>query len=149
MKHFYNMFASEYFFDHHGRATYPKRVITDTSKTQYLFRINKGIEDLTRNINSHMPMTDRPIPFANMIYYGDGLTDVPSMAVTRANGGHSIAVYPPGGKKKACQILFQDQRCDVYAPADYRETSDLYRRTLLILDKVIANILLQKELDSL
>ncbi len=146
---FHNVFASEYFFDHHNRATYPKRVITDTTKTQYLFRINKGVEDLTKSINSHMPLKDRPIPFENMIYYGDGLTDVPSMAVTRANGGHSVAVHTPRKSKKACQILFEEQRCDVYAPADYSEGSDLHRRTLLILDKVIANILLQKELGTL
>jgi phosphoserine phosphatase len=146
---FHNVFASEYFFDHHGRASYPNRVITDTTKTQYLFRINKGVEDLTQSINSHMPIHDRPIPFENMIYYGDGLTDVPSMAVTRANGGHSIAVHTPRKSKRACQILFDENRCDVYAPADYSQNSDLHRRTLLILDKVIANILLQKELGTL
>ncbi|MCF6200229.1 MAG: haloacid dehalogenase-like hydrolase [Hyphomicrobiaceae bacterium] len=148
-KEFHNIFASEYFFDHHGRATYPNRVITDTTKTQYLFRINKGVEDLTKSINSHMPMKDRPIPFENMIYYGDGLTDVPSMAVTRANGGHSVAVYTPGKSEKPCQTLFKEKRCDFFAPADYSKGSDLHRRTLLILDKIIASILLQKELDTL
>ena len=148
-KEFHNIFASEYFFDHHGRASYPNRVITDTTKTQYLFRINKGVEDLTKSINSHMPIKERPIPFANMIYYGDGLTDVPSMAVTRSNGGHSVAVYTPGKSKKSCQLLFDEKRCDFHAPADYSKDSDLHRRTLLILDKVIADILLQKELSSL
>ena len=92
---FHNVFASEYYFDHYGHARYPNRVITDTTKTQYLFRINKGIEDLSKNINSHMPEHLRPIPFENMIYFGDGLTDVPSMAVTRANGGYSVAVHCP------------------------------------------------------
>jgi len=147
--HFENVFASEYFFDHHNRATYPKRVITDTTKTQYLFRINKGVENLTKSINSHMPLQDRPIPFENMIYYGDGLTDVPSMAVTRANGGHSVAVYTPGKSEKPCRALFNEKRCDFFAPADYGKDSDLHRRTLLILDKIIAGILLQKELDTL
>lgn len=147
---FHKVFASEYYFDNYGHANYPNRVITDTTKTQYLFRINKGVEDLTQSINTHMPMKDRPIPFENMIYYGDGLTDVPSMAVTRANGGHSVAVHnTPSKSKKACQILFEDQRCDFYAPADYSDGSDLHRRTLLILNKVIANILLQKELETL
>ena len=94
-KRFHNVFASEYWFEAYD-LPYPKRVITDTGKTQYLFRINKGVEDLGESINQHMPEDARPIPFANMIYFGDGDTDVPSMAVMRKNGGHAVAVYPPG-----------------------------------------------------
>ena len=146
---FYNVFASEYFFDHHGRASYPKRVITDTTKTQYLFRINKGIEDLGKSINSHMPLDQRPIPFSHMIYFGDGLTDVPSMAVTRSNGGHAIAVHAPGRGREVCEMLFREGRCELYAAADYGENSDLFRRTRLILDKVIASAMLQNELEDL
>ncbi len=74
--HFHNVFASEYWFEAYD-VPYPKRVITDTGKTQYLFRINKGIENLGDSINEHMPEAARPIPFANMIYFGDGDTDVP------------------------------------------------------------------------
>src|SRR5262249_513068 len=70
-KRFHNVFASEYWFEAYD-LPYPKRVITDTGKTQYLFRINKGVEDLRLSINQHMPEADRPIPFANMIYFGDG-----------------------------------------------------------------------------
>ena len=94
-KRFHNVFASEYWFEAY-ELPYPKRVITDTGKTQYLFRINKGVEDLGESINQHMPEGERPIPFSNMIYFGDGDTDVPSMAVMRKNGGHAVAVHPPG-----------------------------------------------------
>jgi len=142
---FDNVFASEYFFEAYD-LPYPKRVITDTSKTQYLFRINKGIEELSKNINRHMPEGERPIPFSNMIYFGDGETDVPSMAVTRKNGGHAIAVHPPGKTRKTCLELFEAGRVDFFAPADYREGSELYRRTCLLLDQIIAEIRVREEM---
>ena len=128
---FHNVFASEYWFDVYD-LPYPKRVITDTGKTQYLFRINKGVEDLGQSINDHMPEGKRPIPFANMIYFGDGDTDVPSMAVMRKNGGHAIAVHPPGKARAKCVALFKAGRCDFFAPADYRRGSDLFKRTCLL-----------------
>ena len=145
---FHNVFASEYFFEPY-ELPFPKRVITDTNKTQFLFRINKGIEDLRLSINSHMPEAERPIPFANMIYFGDGDTDVPSMAVTRANGGHAIAVHPPGGGREKCETLFDAGRVDFYAPADYRPGSDLFRRTALLIDRILADIRVREEMWQL
>jgi len=142
---FHNVFASEYWFDAY-EMPYPKRVITDTGKTQYLFRINKGIEDLGESINDHMPEVTRPIPFSNIIYFGDGDTDVPSMAVTRKNGGHAIAVHPPGKARVKCVNLFKAGRCDFFAPADYRRGSDLFKRTCLLLDAILANIRVQEEM---
>jgi hypothetical protein len=138
--HFHNVFASEYWFDPYD-LPYPKRVITDTGKTQYLFRINKGIEHLGSSINEHMPEAERPIPFANMIYFGDGDTDVPSMAVMRKNGGHAIAVHTPG----KCVDLFNANRCDFFAPADYRRGSELFKRTTLLIDRILADIRVQEE----
>jgi len=143
-KRFHNVFASEYWFEAYD-LPYPKRVITDTGKTQYLFRINKGVEDVGLSINQHMPEALRPIPFANMIYFGDGDTDVPSMAVMRKNGGHAVAVYPPGKSKAKCVDLFNAGRCDFFAPADYRSGSDLFRRTCLLLDRMLANIRVEEE----
>jgi phosphoserine phosphatase len=144
-KRFHNVFASEYWFEAY-ELPYPKRVITDTGKTQYLFRINKGVEDLGQSINQHMPEDARPIPFANMIYFGDGDTDVPSMAVMRKNGGHAVAVHPPGKGKAKCVELFKAGRCDFFAPADYREGSDLFHRTCLLLDRILADIRVQEEM---
>jgi len=141
---FHNVFASEYWFDAYD-LPYPKRVITDTGKTQYLFRINKGVEDLGDSINEHMPEQARPIPFSNMIYFGDGDTDVPSMAVTRKNGGHAIAVHPPGRARSKCLKLFEAGRCDFFAPADYRRGSDLFRRTCLLLDRMLADVRVREE----
>jgi hypothetical protein len=141
---FHNVFASEYWFEAYDMP-YPKRVITDTGKTQYLFRINKGIEDQGESINHHMPEDQRPIPFANMIYFGDGDTDVPSMAVVRKSGGHAIAVHAPSQPGK-CVDLFKAGRCDFFAPADYRRGSDLFKRTCLLLDRMLANIRVQEEI---
>jgi len=144
-KRFHNVFASEYWFEAY-EVPFPKRVITDTGKTQYLFRINKGVEDLGDSINQHMPEAARPIPFSNMIYFGDGDTDVPSMAVMRKNGGHAVAVYPPGKAKKKCVELFKAGRCDFFAPADYRRGSDLFKRTCLLLDRILADIRVAEEM---
>jgi hypothetical protein len=144
--HFHNVFASEYWFDAY-ELPFPKRVITDTGKTQYLFRINKGIEDLGLSINAHMPEEQRPIPFRNMIYFGDGETDVPSMALMRKSGGHAVAVHPEdmGKGYETCVELFRAGRVDFYAAADYRRGSDLFKRTCLLLDRMLADIAVQEE----
>jgi len=142
---FHNVFASEYWFEAYD-LPYPKRVITDTGKTQYLFRINKGVEDLGQTINQHMDEAARPIPFSNMIYFGDGDTDVPSMAVMRKNGGHAIAVHPPGKQRGKCVDLFKAGRVDFFAPADFRRGSDLFKRTSLLLDRTLADIRLREEM---
>ena len=144
--HFQNVFASEYWFDAYD-VPYPKRVITDTGKTQYLFRINKGVEDLGQTINQHMPETARPIPFSNMIYFGDGDTDVPSMAVMRKSGGHAIAVHGPSDvQRNKCVDLFKANRIDFFAQADYRRGSQLFSRTCLLIDRILADIRVQEEM---
>lgn len=145
---FHNVFASEYSFDPY-ELPYPKRVITDTGKTQYLFRINKGIEDVGLSINDHMPEAERPVPFSNMIYFGDGDTDVPSMAVTRKNGGYAMAVHAPGKAKAKCTKLFEAGRCDFFALADYRDGKELFTRTCLLLDRMLADIRVREEMWAL
>lgn len=147
---FANMYASEYFFDHRGIATFPKLVITDTSKTQFLFRINKGIEDLSQSINEHMPESQRPVPFSNMIYIGDGLTDVPSMAMTKKEGGNTIAVYQEDKPRQleVCQSLLKAKRVDFVARADFRAGKQLHERTKLLLNALVANIEYHAELHQ-
>jgi len=147
-KHFANVFASEYWFEAY-ELPFPKRIISDTGKTQFLFRINKGIEDLGDNINAHMPEDQRPIPFSNMIYFGDGDTDVPSMALLKKNGGHAIAVHSPSESAGKCVELFKAGRCDFYAGADYSKGSDLFKRTCLLLDRIIADIRVKEEVRGL
>jgi phosphoserine phosphatase len=142
---FHNVFASEYWFEAYD-TPFPKRVITDTGKTQYLFRINKGVEQLGETINEHMPHAARPIPFSNMIYFGDGDTDVPSMAVMRKSGGHAIAVHGPDEPQAKCADLFKAGRVDFFAQADYRRGSELFTRTCLLIDLILADIRIQEEM---
>ncbi|HUL97429.1 MAG TPA: HAD family hydrolase [Usitatibacter sp.] len=146
-RHFKRIYASEYHFNHHGVATFPKFLVTDTLKTQFLFRINKGIEAVTESINEHMPEADRAIPFQNMIYLGDGMTDVPSMTVTKKNGGHAVAVYDPRGERgRATGVKLLDAgRVDFVAEADFRRGSKLSKRVELLLDAIVADIAYRRE----
>jgi 2-hydroxy-3-keto-5-methylthiopentenyl-1-phosphate phosphatase len=147
-RHFRRIYASEYHYDHHGVAVFPKVLITDTTKTQYLFRINKGRLEQTESINEHMPEHLRPIPFSNIIYIGDGVTDVPGMAVTRLNGGNAVAVYRPGSAHdiRVCRELLAANRVNFIAPADYRPGRTLERRVRRLLRSVIAQIDYRREL---
>ncbi len=149
-KHFKQVYASEYHFNPYGIATFPKLLITDTSKTQFLFRINKGKEALSESINEHMPDSERPIPFSNIIYIGDGMTDVPSMALTKKSGGHTVAVFNPGLPKSraTCTRLLDAGRVDFIAAADYRANSRLMKRVALLLDSVIAGIAYAEEVAA-
>lgn len=148
--HFRRVYASEYYYNHHDIATFPKLLITDTTKTQFLFRINKGLEHLSESINAHMPEQDRAVPFRNIVYIGDGLTDVPSMAVTRQNGGNAIAVYNENSDRERhiCRGLLEAQRVNFIAPADYQSGSLLERRTHTLLRSIITDIEYQRELHA-
>jgi hypothetical protein len=81
-----------------------------------------------------------------MIYFGDGDTDVPSMALMRKSGGHAIAVHTPGKSRAKCVDLFKAGRCDFFAPADYRRGSGLFKRTCLLLDRILADIRVEEEI---
>jgi hypothetical protein len=141
-KHFSRVYASEYHYNRHGIADFPKVLINDTGKTQFLFRINKGIERISEGINAHMPEEKRAIPFDNILYIGDGLTDVPSMTVTKKNGGYAIAVHKPKNRRseKTCMDLLSAGRVDYFAPADYRAGTELDSCVKRVLDLMIARI---------
>ncbi len=126
--YFKEVFACEFYYDENDVAVWPKNVVNYTTKTQFLFRINKGILDLSENkeINAYTPKDERRIPFENMIYIGDGMTDVPCMKLVKVNGGYSIAVHKPGEKGKV-ESLIRDGRVDILAEADYSPGSEMDR----------------------
>jgi len=141
-KEFKAIYASGFMYDHHGVARWPALAINYTTKTQYLFRINKGSLAVYDNsvINSYVPHEERPVPFENMIFIGDGETDIPCMRLVKDQGGHSISVYNSNkkGAKKAAEQLLNDKRVSLIAPADYREGKTIDQAVKAMIDKVEA-----------
>lgn len=124
-KCFKKIYACSFLHGVNDAAEWPAQVVNFTTKTQYLFRINKGSEDVSdvKQVNEYINPEDRPVPFSHMIYMGDGETDVPCMRLVKEQGGHSVAVYSPGKKKSHATALklFKDGRVNYVVQADYSE----------------------------
>ena len=123
---FKHVFASKYVYDADDVAIWPAVGINYTTKTQYLFRINKGVFNHwdDERINRFIPDDERPIPFERMIFLGDGDTDVPTMKMMHTKGGFSIAVYDPENTPRdtnKIHRLISEDRVNFVAAADYRE----------------------------
>jgi hypothetical protein len=128
-EHFKYIFASKYIY-RDGEADWPGLAINYTTKTQYLFRINKGIENCWDNeaINKYMRGDERPVPFDRMIFLGDGETDIPTMKMLTYQGGSSVAVYDEkreAGDLAKIHRLISDDRVEFVAPANYEENSQI------------------------
>jgi len=136
-KEFKKIYACEFHYDQNGLADWPKMVVNYTTKTQFLFRINKGILEVSddEGLNKYLHKDDRRIPFRNMIYIGDGLTDVPCMQLVKSNGGQSIAVYECRKKKQVAELLI-DGRVDFIVEANYTEGSELDKIITIIIEKI-------------
>ena len=132
---FKQVFGCEYLYSESGEAFWPRTIVNYTQKTQYIFRISKGVINTNddREINEKTP--NRRIIYQNMIYMGDGLTDVPCMILVKENGGTSIAVYPKGSQEKVAH-LFEDGRVNYICKADYSSNSELEKVVKLIIDGI-------------
>lgn len=138
---FTEIYASSFYFDSDGVAVWPAQVVNYTNKTQFLFRIEKGILDINdQEVNSFVQPEDCPIPFRNIIYIGDSDTDIPCMKLVHTKGGHSIGVYNPETKNKTKVFkMLNENRIKYYAAADYSEGSQLERLIKLIIDSTTNN----------
>ncbi len=138
-KYFKEIYAAEFLYDEHNVPVWPAMAVNYTSKTQFLFRINKGVLDSTdhKTLNIYTPEEERRIPFGNMIYIGDGFTDVPCMKLVKVNGGHSIAVYSEN--QKTAEDILNQGRVDFTALADYSEGEKLEKTVFTVLDLIKAN----------
>lgn len=138
-KYFKEIYAAEFLYDDDNVPVWPAMAVNYTSKTQFLFRINKGVLDVTehRELNEYTPEEERRIPFSNMIYIGDGFTDVPCMKLVKLNGGHSVAVY--SSDDDSARRIMNQGRVDYLAKADYSEGSKIENTVFAILDEIKTN----------
>jgi hypothetical protein len=141
-RHFRAVFASGFLYNASGAAIAPAIAVNYTTKTQYLFRINKDAMDLADDtaVNAFVPQQRRRVPFPNMIFIGDGDTDIPCFRTVKELGGHSVAVFPAEDAVRAQRTrkLIDEGRVHCAVPADYREGTELERRVLAILDLLAA-----------
>ena len=142
---FEKIYASSFYFNDRGVAKWPAQVINYTSKTQFLFRIEKGVLDINDpGVNAYFSPEEIRVPFRNMVYIGDSDADIPCMKLVNTYGGHSIGVYDPATQnKEKVYKMMHDKRIRYYAPADYTELSELDLLVKAIIDKTAANEILE------
>ena len=138
-KYFKMVYGCEFIFDENDEPIWPKLVINYTQKTQYFYRVSKGAFDINDDVGVNEKNRNRRVPYSNIVYIGDGLTDIPAMILAKNNGGHSIAVYPEGREGKVVDDLYHDGRVNYVAPADYREGKELDEIMRLIIKGISIN----------
>ena len=149
-KHFKKIYACRYYYED-DYAVWPAQIVNYTTKTQYIFRINKQVLDEIddKDLNKYVDFKDRPIPFEHMVYIADGITDIPCMRLVKEYGGNAIAVYneESGKARIVAESLIKDGRANYMAKANYEENSDME----ILIKKIFENInssLALKELEG-
>ncbi len=145
---FRKIYACSFLYDVDGIAYWPAVAVNYTNKTQFMFKINKGIESVydSKLINKFVPEEKRPVPWRRMIFVGDGTTDIPCMKLVKNFGGHSIAVYNPEqhNARRHLNDLIEDNRVDYVCGADYTEGSEMDVLVRRIIDKIAADYKLEE-----
>ncbi len=142
---FKKIYASSFYYDSDNVAVWPAQVVNYTNKTQFLFRIEKGVLDINdQAVNSYFEADQYRVPFRNMVYIGDSDTDIPCMKLVNKNGGHSIGVYNSETKDQSKVFrMLDEKRIKYFAPADYTENSKLECLIKQIIDRTISNEILE------
>ncbi len=142
-KEFKKIYACSFLYDVDGVAYWPAVAVNYTNKTQFIFKINKGVESVYdgKAVNRYIEENKRPVPFKHMIYFGDGTTDIPCMRLVKASGGHSIAVYDPESIEEMQDryTLVRENRVNAVCPADYSEGKEIDTLVKAIIDKINAD----------
>lgn len=139
---FKKIYASAFYYDSNGVAKWPAQAVNYTNKTQFLFRIQKGVLGINdAGVNEFINPEEIRVPFRNIVYIGDSATDIPCMRLVNTNGGHSIGVY--NNDKSKVQKMLRDGRIRYYAPADYRENTQLDTLVKAIIDRTVTNEVLE------
>ena len=145
---FTRIYACRYFYEN-GVAVWPAQIVNYTTKTQYIFRINKQVldENDDKDLNEYVDPKKRPLPFTRMVYIADGITDIPCMRLVKEYGGRSIAVYNSESARaeKTARKLIDDGRANYMAAADYREGSDME----VLMKKIIDHMKADAQLEEL
>ena len=143
---FKKIYASSFYFDETGVAVWPAQVVNYTNKTQFLFRIEKGVLDINdQGVNSYFEQDEYRVPFRNMVYIGDSDTDIPCMKLVNINGDHSIGVYNSETRDKSKVFrMLEENRIKYFVPADYTEGSKLETLVKQIIDRTISNEILEE-----
>lgn len=138
---FEKIYASSFYYNEKGVAVWPAQVVNYTNKTQFLFRIEKGVLDINDPaVNESFSPEEMRVPFRNMIYIGDSDTDIPCMKLVNSYGGHSIGVYNAETMDKTkVYKMMRDGRIKYFAPADYTEGKELDLLVRAIIDRTAAN----------
>lgn len=147
-KEFKAVYGCEFMYDDETQeAIWPALAINYTAKTQYFYRISKGALNPNDDAGVNQKKLNRRVPYENMIYFGDGMTDIPAMILTKNNGGTSIAVYQEGQKHKVTN-LYEDGRVNFVSLANYHRSADLENVVRLVMQRLALNLKLQaKETD--
>ena len=138
---FEKIYATSFYYNDNDVAVWPAQVVNYTNKTQFLFRIEKGVLDINDpGVNDSFDPSEIRVPFRNMIYIGDSDTDIPCMKLITVNGGYSIAVYDPDTKdKNKAYKMMREKRIKFFAPADYSDGTELDKIVRAIIDRTCAN----------
>lgn len=132
---FKQVYGCEFLFDETGEAVWPKMAINYTQKTQFFFRVAKGAIKATDDEGVNEKAPSLRVPYRNIIYVGDGMTDIASMTLVKKNGGHSIAVHPEDDTEVVKQI-YNDKRCDFVVEANYTANSEIDKVIKMLIDLI-------------